>query len=111
MRFIYQFPETTGTETGMLDVGPLCDVGVAAERAGFTGIALTEHPLPRARWLASGGHQSLDPLVALGYVAGATTTPGSGPTRRARSATAETLSGLSARKLTISTVRRADGAG
>ncbi|HEY3882738.1 MAG TPA: LLM class F420-dependent oxidoreductase [Trebonia sp.] len=73
MRFIFQFPETAGTETDMLDVGPLRDVAVAAERAGFTGIALTEHPVPGARWLASGGHQSLDPLVALGYVAGATT--------------------------------------
>jgi hypothetical protein len=51
MRFVYQFPETTGTETDMLDVGPLCDVGVAAERAGFTGIALTEHPVPGTRWL------------------------------------------------------------
>jgi probable F420-dependent oxidoreductase len=74
LRFIFQFPETTGTATDMLDVGPLRDVAVAAERAGFYGIALTEHPVPGARWLENGGHQSLDPLVALGYVAGATTT-------------------------------------
>jgi len=74
VRFIFQFPETTGTQTDMLDVGPLRDVGIAAERAGFYGIALTEHPVPGARWLENGGHQSLDPLVALGYVAGATTT-------------------------------------
>ena len=74
LRFIFQFPETTGTETDMLDVGPLRDVAVAAERAGFYGIALTEHPVPGARWLENGGHQSLDPLVALGYVAGATST-------------------------------------
>jgi probable F420-dependent oxidoreductase len=74
MRFVYQFPETTGTEADMLDVGPLRDVGIAVERAGFTGVALTEHPAPGTRWLANGGHQSLDPLVALGYVAGATTT-------------------------------------
>jgi probable F420-dependent oxidoreductase len=74
LRFIFQFPETAGTETDMLDVGPLRDVAVAAERAGFYGIALTEHPVPGARWLDNGGHQSLDPLVALGYVAGATST-------------------------------------
>jgi probable F420-dependent oxidoreductase len=73
VRFIFQFPETTGSETDMLDVGPLRDVAVAAEQAGFYGIALTEHPVPGARWLENGGHQSLDPLVALGYVAGATT--------------------------------------
>ena len=28
--------------------------------------------MPGARWLASGGHQSLDPFVALGFVAAAT---------------------------------------
>jgi probable F420-dependent oxidoreductase len=71
--FIVQFPETTGTGTDMLDVGPLGEVAMASERAGFSGIALTEHPVPGAGWLAAGGHQSLDPLVALGYVAAATT--------------------------------------
>jgi probable F420-dependent oxidoreductase len=70
--FIFQYPETSGTDADMLDAGPLAEVAVACERAGFTGIALTEHPVPGARWLDSGGHQSLDPLVALGYVAGAT---------------------------------------
>jgi probable F420-dependent oxidoreductase len=70
--FFFHYPETTGTESDMLDVGPLRDVAIAAERAGFTGISLTEHPIPGARWLNAGGHQSLDPLVALGYVAGAT---------------------------------------
>jgi probable F420-dependent oxidoreductase len=71
--FFFQYPETTGTDADMLDAGPLAEVAIACERAGFTGIALTEHPVPGARWLSSGGHQSLDPLVALGYVAGATT--------------------------------------
>ena len=70
--FIFQYPETSGTDADMLDAGPLAEVAVACERAGFTGIALTEHPVPGVRWLDSGGHQSLDPLVALGYVAGAT---------------------------------------
>jgi probable F420-dependent oxidoreductase len=70
--FFFHYPETTGSESDMLDVGPLRDVAIAAERAGFTGISLTEHPIPGARWLNAGGHQSLDPLVALGYVAGAT---------------------------------------
>jgi probable F420-dependent oxidoreductase len=72
MRFFYHYPETNGTEADMLDAGPLRDVAVIAERSGFAGISLTEHPAPGARWLASGGHQSLDPLIALGYVAAAT---------------------------------------
>jgi probable F420-dependent oxidoreductase len=71
--FIYHYPETNGTEADMLDAGPLRDVAQAVERVGFTGLSLTEHPVPGARWLDSGGHQSLDPLVALGYAAAATT--------------------------------------
>jgi probable F420-dependent oxidoreductase len=73
VRFIYQYPETIGTEGDMLDVGPVGDVAMAAEKAGFDGFAFTEHPVPGARWLDAGGHQSLDPLVALSYVAAATT--------------------------------------
>jgi probable F420-dependent oxidoreductase len=70
--FFFHYPEATGTENDMLDAGPLRDVAIAAERSGFAGISLTEHPVPSDRWLNSGGHQSLDPLVALGYAAGAT---------------------------------------
>jgi probable F420-dependent oxidoreductase len=73
MRFILHYPETNGTDGDMLDVGPLDAVAAAAERAGFDGFSLTEHPIPGARWLASGGHQSLDPYVALAFVAAATT--------------------------------------
>lgn len=72
LRFFYHYPETPGLDADMTDPGPLHEVAAAAERAGFHGFSLTEHPVPGARWLASGGHQSLDPLVALGYVAAAT---------------------------------------
>ena len=72
MRFIFQYPETHGTQGDMLDAGSLHEVAAAAERAGFDAFSLTEHPAPSARWLDAGGHQSLDPLVALGYVSAAT---------------------------------------
>ena len=72
MRFIFHYPETAGAEGDILDAGPLREVAVAAERAGFDGFSLSEHPVPGARWLASGGHQTLDPFVSLGYVAAAT---------------------------------------
>ncbi|CUU56187.1 probable F420-dependent oxidoreductase, Rv2161c family [Parafrankia irregularis] len=72
MRFIFHYPETSGTDGDMLDPGPLRDVAQAAERAGFDALSLTEHPVPGARWLENGGHQSLDPFVGLGYVAAAT---------------------------------------
>ena len=47
-------------------------VARAAEAAGFDAVAVTDHPLPTAEWMASGGHHALDPLVALAFVAAAT---------------------------------------
>jgi len=73
MRYIYQYPEVTGTDVDMLDSGDIAELAIAAEAAGWDGFAFTEHPVPGARWLATGGHQSLDPFVALSHVAAVTT--------------------------------------
>lgn len=72
MKFIFHYPETAGLDGDVLDAGPLGEVAVTAERCGFDGFSFSEHPAPGARWLGSGGHQTLDPFVALGYVAAAT---------------------------------------
>lgn len=72
MKFIYVYPETTGTERDLLDSGSVAEVAVAVEAAGWDGFAFTEHPVPGARWLASGGHQTLDPFIALGHAAAVT---------------------------------------
>jgi probable F420-dependent oxidoreductase len=72
MEYIYQYPETNGIDSDLLDAGPVGDLAVAAEAAGWSGFSFTEHPIPGARWLASGGHQTLDPFVALGHVAAVT---------------------------------------
>jgi probable F420-dependent oxidoreductase len=73
MRFIFQYPDFHGIEGDMLDAGPVADLAAAAEKSGWNGFAFTEHPAPSARWLETGGHQSLDPFVALAYVAAVTT--------------------------------------
>ncbi|HEY6427753.1 MAG TPA: LLM class F420-dependent oxidoreductase [Acidimicrobiales bacterium] len=73
LRFIYQYPETTGSHGDMLDAGPVAELAARAEAAGWNGFAFTEHPAPGTKWLESGGHQSLDPFVALGHVAAITT--------------------------------------
>ena len=44
----------------------------AAEESGFDAVAFTEHPAPSLKWLQGGGHESLDPLTALAFVAGVT---------------------------------------
>jgi probable F420-dependent oxidoreductase len=73
VRFILQYPEATGSEIDLLDAGAVPEVAAAAEAAGWNGIAFTEHPAPSSRWLETGGHQSVDPFVALASAAAVTT--------------------------------------
>lgn len=49
-------------------------VAAAAEAAGFGGFGFTDHPAPTTRWLEAGGHDTLDPFVAMGFAAAHTTT-------------------------------------
>jgi probable F420-dependent oxidoreductase len=49
-------------------------VAQAAEAAGFHGFGFTDHPAPTDRWLNAGGHDALDPFVALGFAAAVTQT-------------------------------------
>lgn len=49
-------------------------VAAAAEAAGFRGLGFTDHPAPSQRWLDAGGHDALDPFVAMGFAAAHTTT-------------------------------------
>jgi probable F420-dependent oxidoreductase len=72
MQFMYQYPETTGSDRDLLDAGPVSEIARTAEEAGFMGFAFTEHPVPGSRWLEGGGHQTLDPFVALGHAAAVT---------------------------------------
>lgn len=52
----------------------IAKVAAAAEAAGIHGFGFTDHPAPTQRWLESGGHDALDPFVAMGYAAAHTTT-------------------------------------
>jgi alkanesulfonate monooxygenase SsuD/methylene tetrahydromethanopterin reductase-like flavin-dependent oxidoreductase (luciferase family) len=72
MRFVLAYPEVNGTERDLLDAGEVGELAAAAEAAGFAGFAFTEHPIPAAKWLERGGHQSLDPFVSLAFAAAST---------------------------------------
>ena len=72
MRFILHYPEANGSGIDLLDAGSVPAIAKAAEDAGFDGMSLTEHPAPSSPWLESGGHQSLDPFVALAAAAAVT---------------------------------------
>src|ERR1700739_2772972 len=52
----------------------IATVAVAAEAAGIHGFGFTDHPAPSQRWLEAGGHDALDPFVAMGYAAARTST-------------------------------------
>lgn len=47
-------------------------VAQAADRLGYDALAFTEHPAPSAKWLAHGGHHTLDLTAALSFCAGVT---------------------------------------
>jgi probable F420-dependent oxidoreductase len=49
------------------------EVAQFAERLGFDGGNVTDHPCPTGRWLDGGGHYAQDPFVMLSFVAAATT--------------------------------------
>ncbi|MHC5257797.1 LLM class F420-dependent oxidoreductase [Streptomyces sp. UC4497] len=72
MRFLFHYPEVHGPDGDLLDAGPLTEVACAAEEFGFSGLSFSEHPAPGARWLKHGGHQTLDPFVALSHAAAVT---------------------------------------
>lgn len=72
MEFFFAYPRADGTRSDLLDAGDLADVARATEDARFGGLSLTEHPIPGARWLEAGGHQTLDPFVGLSFAAAVT---------------------------------------
>lgn len=51
------------------------EIAAALEAAGVAGATLSEHPAPSAEWLHNdpAGHDALDPLTALAFIAAVTT--------------------------------------
>lgn len=75
MRFAFTHPMHTHPYNPELATGEgIATVAAAAEAAGFHGFGFTDHPAPSQRWLEAGGHDALDPFVALGFAAATTTT-------------------------------------
>jgi probable F420-dependent oxidoreductase len=75
MRFAFTHPMHTHPYNPELVTGSgIAVVARAAEAAGFHGFGFTDHPAPSQRWLESGGHDAVDPFVAMGYAAAVTTT-------------------------------------
>jgi len=58
----------------LCSAGAITEIATAAEAGGIDAVFVTDHPMPADPWLASGGHQTLDPFVALAFAAAATAT-------------------------------------
>lgn len=75
MKFTFTHPMHSHPYNPELVTGSgIARVAAAAEAAGFHGFGFTDHPAPTQRWLEAGGHDALDPFVAMGFAAARTTT-------------------------------------
>ena len=73
MRFTLTYPLLHHPAPPELFTGAaVAEVARAAEAAGFDALAFTEHPMPSDRWLEAGGHDAVDPFIALTWAAAAT---------------------------------------
>ena len=50
----------------------IAEISNKAENLGYHGVFVTDHPIPPASFVSSGGHHALDPMVALATAATAT---------------------------------------
>lgn len=74
MKYTLEYPSELPTASDdFLRPEVIRDVVAAAERAGFAAVALSEHPAPSVKWRRNGGHNTLDPIAALSFIAGVST--------------------------------------
>ena len=73
MKFAWGYPFMTCPPVEeFLTAESMTELAVAAEANGFSAAYVTEHPAPAEKWRQTGGHDALDPFVALAFAAAAT---------------------------------------
>ena len=73
MKFSVTYPMISHPASGeLMTRGAISAFARTTEAAGFDGIGFTDHPAPTDRWLKVGGHDALDPFVALTFCAALT---------------------------------------
>lgn len=75
MQYTLLYPgETANAAADFFNPRAMTAIARRAEAAGFTAIAVSEHPAPSVKWRRNGGHDTLDPIAALSFLAGVTET-------------------------------------
>jgi probable F420-dependent oxidoreductase len=73
MKFTLEYPSELPTAPDdFLQPAVIREVARRAERCGFSAVALSDHPAPSSKWRRNGGHNTLDPVAALSFMAGVT---------------------------------------
>jgi probable F420-dependent oxidoreductase len=73
MKFMVECPVSSEADEGAwLDPSNIVEFARVAEAAGVDAVSFTDHPAPSKKWLDTGGHETFDPFVALGFCAAAT---------------------------------------
>lgn len=73
MKYTLEYPSELPTAPDdFLQPEVIREVATQAEAAGFSAVALSEHPAPSAKWRSNGGHNTLDPIAALSFMAATT---------------------------------------
>jgi probable F420-dependent oxidoreductase len=74
MRFILGLPtDDVGRRAEFGTVEAVTEMARAAERLGYDGVYVTDHPIPPQQFIEHGGHHALEPTVVLAVAAAATT--------------------------------------
>jgi probable F420-dependent oxidoreductase len=73
LRYTLEYPSELPTAPDdFLRPDVISGVATQAEAAGFSAVALSEHPAPSVKWRNNGGHNTLDPIAALSFMAAVT---------------------------------------
>ncbi|PXW36224.1 UNVERIFIED_CONTAM: putative F420-dependent oxidoreductase [Williamsia faeni] len=73
MKYTLEYPsELPSAPDDFLQPEVIREVSAAAEASGFSALALSEHPAPSMKWRHNGGHNTLDPIAALSFMAAVT---------------------------------------
>ncbi|MBU9764320.1 TIGR03619 family F420-dependent LLM class oxidoreductase [Mycobacterium sp. TNTM28] len=73
MKYTLEYPSELPTAPDdFLQPEVIRAIATEAEAAGFSAVALSEHPAPSVKWRHNGGHNTLDPIAALSFMAAAT---------------------------------------